>query len=62
MLEDGRKITADLVRSLIPQELLNVKASAGQGETYDKAAKIFETMSTQDSFTEFLTLPLYEQI
>jgi malate synthase len=62
VLEDGRKITADLVRSLIPQELVNVKASAGQGETYDKAAEIFETMSTQESFTEFLTLPLYEQI
>jgi malate synthase len=29
---------------------------------FDKAARIFETMSTQEQFAEFLTLPLYEEI
>jgi malate synthase len=63
VLDDGRKVTADLVRALIPEELAKVKTSVGpDSPTYDKAAEIFERMSTQDSFAEFLTLPLYEQI
>jgi malate synthase len=63
-LDDGRKVTADLVRSLIPEELAKVKAVVGAeaGKTYDRAAQIFEQMSTQETFAEFLTLPLYEEI
>ncbi|HXZ06856.1 MAG TPA: malate synthase A, partial [Paraburkholderia sp.] len=62
-LEDGRKVTAELVRDLAKQELEKVKASiAGETKTYDRAAQIFETMSTSEDFTEFLTLPLYEEI
>jgi len=61
-LEDGRKVTADMVRAMIPEELVKVKSIAGDGPTYDRAAKIFEEMSTADTFAEFLTLPLYEEI
>ena len=63
-LEDGRKVTSDLVRSLIPDELAKVKTEVGAeaGKTYDRAAQIFERMSTQEAFSEFLTLPLYEEI
>ncbi|MFZ6759699.1 malate synthase A [Undibacterium sp. Ji50W] len=61
-LEDGRKVTADMVRAMIPEELLKVKAIAGTGATYDRAAHIFEEMSTSENFAEFLTLPLYEEI
>ena len=62
VLEDGRKVTADMVRAMIPQELVKVKELVGSGPTYDRAAQIFEEMSTADSFSEFLTLPLYEEI
>jgi malate synthase len=62
VLEDGRKVTADMVRAMIPEELVKVKAVAGDGATYDRAAQIFEKMSTSESFAEFLTLPLYEEI
>jgi malate synthase len=62
VLEDGRKVTAEMVRAMIPEELVKVKAIAGTGPTYDRAAKIFEEMSTSTSFEEFLTLPLYEEI
>jgi malate synthase len=63
VLDDGRKVTADLVRALIPEELAKVKADVGpNAPTYDRAAQIFETMSTQEAFAEFLTLPLYEEI
>ncbi|MGE0803312.1 MAG: malate synthase A [Lautropia sp.] len=63
VLEDGRKVTPELVRALIPEELGKVKALVGpDASTYDRAAQIFEQMSTQDAFAEFLTLPLYEEI
>lgn len=62
ILEDGRKVTAELVRAMIVEELQKVKAAVGDGPTYDRAAEIFETMSTSESFAEFLTLPLYEEI
>ncbi len=62
-LEDGRKITAEMVRALVPEELAKVKAVVGgDTATYDRAAKIFEEMSTSEAFAEFLTLPLYEEI
>ena len=61
-LEDGRKVTADMVRAMIPEELVKVKEIAGNGPTYDRAAVIFEEMSTSENFAEFLTLPLYEEI
>ncbi len=62
VLDDGRKVTVEMVRGLIPQELVKVKEIAGNGPTYDRAAQIFEQMSTSDDFAEFLTLPLYEEI
>lgn len=63
VLEDGRKVTAELVRSFIPQELDRVKGVVGpDSPTYDQAATIFEDMSCREDFTEFLTLPLYEAL
>jgi malate synthase len=63
LLDDGRKVTAEMVRALIPEELAKVKAVVGgEARSYDRAAQIFEQMSTQEAFAEFLTLPLYEEI
>jgi malate synthase len=64
VLEDGRKVTADMVRAMIPEELTKVKATAPDGSSpnYERAAQIFEKMSTSEAFEEFLTLPLYEEI
>jgi malate synthase len=61
VLEDGRKVTADMVRSFVPEELAKIKAGGFEGK-FDRAAEIFTQMSTQDAFEEFLTLPLYEEI
>jgi malate synthase len=64
VLDDGRKITADMVRPMIDEELAKVKATViAQNETtatYDQAAKIFAEMSLTPDYLEFLTLPLYE--
>jgi malate synthase len=61
VLEDGRKVTGEMVRDLVPRELATIKAGSFQGE-FDRAAEIFLKMSTQEEFAEFLTLPLYEEI
>ena len=64
VLDDGRKVTAEMVRTLIPEELAKVKATVtAQGEavdSYERAAVIFESMALADNYPEFLTLPLYE--
>jgi malate synthase len=62
-LGDGRKVTVELVRELSAQELDKVKQAVG-GDTkpYERAAQIFEQMSTSEQFTDFLTLPLYEEL
>jgi malate synthase len=62
-LDDGRKVTAEMVRALITEELAKIKAAVGgDTSTYDQAGRIFEKMSTSEDFTEFLTLPLYEEV
>jgi malate synthase len=60
-LDDGRKVTAEMVRALVPEELAKIKAGGFEGK-FDRAAEIFTQMSTQEEFAEFLTLPLYEEI
>ena len=61
LLEDGRKVSAELVKTLVPEELAKIKAGGFEGH-FDRAADIFVQMSTQDEFAEFLTLPLYEEL
>ena len=64
ILDDGRKVTEEMVRPMIAEELAKVKATVtAQGEdtaTYDQAAVIFDKMSLTPDYPEFLTLPLYE--
>jgi len=65
VLLDGRKVTAEMVRKLIPQEMEKIKPTipeAAFNATYVRAAEIFEQMSTAENFVEFLTLPLYEEM
>ncbi len=64
MLDDGRKVTAELVRALIARRTgrRSRRRSDGDTQPYDRAAQIFEKMSTSETFTEFLTLPLYEEV
>jgi malate synthase len=61
VLDDGRKVTSAMVRALVPEELAKIKAGGFEGR-FDRAAEIFTQMSTQETFAEFLTLALYEEI
>jgi malate synthase len=61
VLDDGRKVTVDLFRSLLKEELAKVKASFTEGK-YDEAARLFDKLTADDRYEEFLTLPAYQLI
>src|SRR3954469_22752430 len=60
-LEDGRKVTPELFKTLLGEELAKVKAAYSEGK-YDEGAKLFEKITTDDKYVEFLTLPAYQLI
>jgi malate synthase len=61
VLEDGRKVTVGLFKDLLGNELSKVKAAGAEGKL-DEAAALFEKLTADDSYVEFLTLPAYRQI
>jgi malate synthase len=65
VLEDGRKITRELVRKLLPEELARVRTLLGeqawQSGRYEEAAGLFDQL-IGDDYVEFLTLPGYERL
>src|SRR3954452_8517301 len=61
VLEDGRKVTVELFHQLLGEELAKVKSAQAEGR-YDDAAKLFERLTSDDRYVEFLTLPAYQQI
>jgi malate synthase len=65
-LDDGRKVTRELFRELVPQELSKVREMLGEpqyaGGKYEEAAKMFEQLTLDDNFVDFLTLPAYEYV
>lgn len=64
-LADGRKVTVELFRQLLADELLKLKTSldarAWAEGKYTDAADLFDRMCTGD-YVEFLTLPAYDWI
>jgi malate synthase len=64
-LDDGRKVTKELVATLLPEELAAIRSLLGAAYAegrYDEAARIFADLVNSDTFVEFLTLPAYERI
>jgi malate synthase len=65
-LDDGRKVTRELFRELVPQELTKVREMLGEPQyasgKYEEAAKMFERLTLDDNFVDFLTLPAYEYV
>jgi malate synthase len=64
VLADGRKVTRELVRQLLPEELARVRTLLGEqawkAGRYEAAASMFERLTTGDEYVEFLTLPGYD--
>jgi malate synthase len=64
-LDDGRKVTKEMVAAMIPEEMRRIHELLGDAfgaGKYDDAAKIFADLVNNDTFVEFLTLPAYERI
>jgi len=61
VLEDGRKVTTELFRKLLAEELAKVKSAGAEGKL-DEAARLFERITSDDQYVEFLTLPAYQLI
>ncbi len=66
VLDDGRKVTRDMFRKMLPEELARVRRELGEeawkAGRYEEAAKLFDEITTSDDYVEFLTLPGYEQL
>ena len=65
-LDDGRKVTAGLVRTILDEEMARIRSDLGD-ERYEQGAfpaarELFERLCLEDEFTEFLTLPAYERL
>src|SRR5688500_7345421 len=61
VLDDGRKVTLELFRKLLGEELAKVKAELSEGK-YDEAAALFDEITADDRYVEFVTLPAYQRI
>jgi malate synthase len=64
VLDDGRKVDVELFRTILAEELEKIHDKYGEAnaEYFDRAAKLFDEISTSEDFVEFLTLPAYEMI
>ena len=65
-LDDGRAITLDLYKEILPQELAKIRTYIGE-ENYEngeieRAVALFDNLVTNEKFIEFLTLPAYDLI
>ena len=65
-LADGRPVTTELYRALVPGQLDKIKAQVGE-EAYETghflpAARLFDKLVMSETFIEFLTVPAYEQL
>jgi malate synthase len=65
VLDDGRKVTKELVATLLPGEMAKIRTLLGPAYAegkYDEAARIFADLVNSDTFVDFLTLPAYERL
>jgi malate synthase len=61
VLSDGRKVTTELFRRVLDEELS--KLNRHSGDKFAAATDLFDKITTDDAaFAEFLTLPAYENL
>ncbi|MEU0242005.1 malate synthase A [Nocardiopsis sp. NPDC006198] len=64
-LDGGEKVTAELVRQLIDEELAAIRGSLGEAydeNLYQQAKELFSEVALADEYVDFLTLPAYERM
>jgi malate synthase len=66
VFDDGTEVTEDLFRQVLDEELEKIKDLVGEeryrNDEFGKAAELFDRISTDDDFVEFLTYPGYEYL
>lgn len=66
VLDDGRKVTAELVQDWTDEELAKIRETIGEERyakgRYAEAKEIFLDLALREDFVEFLTLPAYERL
>jgi malate synthase len=62
VVDDGRTITADLVREVLEHEVTRIRADVGDSATLAQAHALFAEVALADEFVDFLTLPAYDMI
>ena len=65
-LSDGRDITIELYRALVPKQLKKIKSIVGneryENGKFELAAQLFDELVTNKEFEEFLTIPAYKYL
>lgn len=61
-LDDGRQVTLELYKALLPEELAKINAAHGAGLPYERASELLTQLVSDSAFCEFLTLPGYALI
>jgi malate synthase len=66
ILADGRKVTKELFHAVLGEELKKIKSMVGEARfsngRYQEAAELFDELTTNDQFVEFLTLRGYDRL
>jgi malate synthase len=66
VLDDGRKVTKELFRAVLEEELAKTPSIVGDeafaAGHYAEGARLFEEITASDDYVEFLTLPAYRDL
>jgi malate synthase len=66
VLTDGRKVTVELFRQILGEEMTKIQGGLGAHEQgsrhFARASQLFDQITSAAQFVEFLTLPAYEQL
>jgi malate synthase len=64
ILDDGRKVTNELVRGMIQEELKRIREERGDTRfaegKFDEARRLFDELVAGETLEEFLTLKAYD--
>lgn len=66
VLDDGRKVTLELVLGMVPEALQHIRNELGEAAflagKYPLAAEIVQSLIVDDSFADFMTQAAYEYL
>ncbi len=60
VLDDGCKVTKELFRNVLSEEVAKLKRFTG--DKFETARELFDRITTDDQFADFLTLPGYDKL